>query len=88
MSTPTSKGSTSSGEGEGWKLVTCERKDLDQIKALQLQNTFITLKAEVEVNTLISKVSGPSNPCRSTKKKHDVTVMGDSLLWQTKAPLC
>ena len=64
VSTPTTKGSETSREGEGSKLVTSDtkRKDLAPPKGLQLQNRFIALKVEEEPDVPTSKVSGPPNP--------------------------
>lgn len=62
VSTPTTKGRETSGEGEGWKPVTSDikRKGLAP-QGLQLLNRFISLKAEKEPDVPTTKVSGPPN---------------------------
>lgn len=60
VSSPTTKGRETSGEGEGWKLVTSDtkRKGLAP-QGLQLLNGFISLKAEKKPDVPTTEVSGP-----------------------------
>ena len=81
-----------SGEGEGWKLVTSgtKRKAPVPPKGLQLQNRFTALKVEEDPHVPTSKGPGPPNPkpCKTTRKKQRIIVMGQSLLRGTEAPIC
>lgn len=59
-------------------------------KGIHLQNSFTTLKAEGKPDVPTSQASGPPNPkpCKATRKKWWVIVMGDSLLHGTEASIC
>ena len=89
---PVRVGSRDSQDGEGWKLVTfgTRRKVPAPPQNLQLQNRFSALIANKSLGPLLKKAPKPAKlePCRSTRRKQQVIVMGDSLLSETKAPIC
>lgn len=86
---PSIKVSTTSVEGEGWKLVpsATKRKVPAPPKGLHLQNRFTTLKVEEEPDMLSCRSCAPPPPTPKSHKtlwrKEQVTVVGHFLLLGT-----
>lgn len=63
---------------------------MQKVNSLSLQDRFSAFKAEEDPGVFSNEASGPTDadPCKTTRRKRQVIVAGDSLLQGAEETIC